>query len=47
MNLEKLTNKSREALVNAQQIATENRNSELKALHLLAALVRQEGGLAS
>jgi ATP-dependent Clp protease ATP-binding subunit ClpB len=47
MNLEKLTNKSREALVNAQQIATENRNSELKALHLLGSLVRQEGGLAS
>ena len=47
MNLEKLTNKSREALVSSQQIATDNRNSELKALHLLAALVRQEGGLAS
>ena len=47
MNLEKLTNKSREALVNSQQIATDNNNSELKALHVLAALVRQEGGLAS
>ena len=47
MNIEKLTNKSREALVNSQQIAIDNGNSELKALHVLAALVRQEGGLAS
>ena len=47
MNLEKLTNKTREALVNAQQTAIDNGNSELKALHMLAALVRQEGGLAS
>ena len=47
MNLEKLTNKSREALVNSQQIAIDSGNSELKALHVLAALVRQEGGLAS
>jgi len=47
MNLEKLTNKSREALVNAQQTAIDNGNSELKALHVLAALVKQEGGLAS
>ena len=47
MNLEKLTNKTREALVNAQQTAIDNGNSELKALHVLAALVRQEGGLAS
>jgi len=45
MNLEKLTNKSREALVNAQQLAIERGNTELVALHLLAALVRQEGGL--
>ena len=47
MNLEKLTNKTREALVNAQQTAIDNGNSELKALHVLAALVKQEGGLAS
>ena len=47
MNLEKLTTKSREALVNAQQLALENNNSELRALHLLGSLVRQEGGLAS
>ena len=47
MNLEKLTNKTREALVNSQQTAIDNGNSELKALHVLAALVRQEGGLAS
>ena len=42
MDLEKLTNKSREALVNAQQLAVAGNNSELKALHLLGALVRQE-----
>ncbi len=47
MNLEKLTNKTREALVNAQQLAVENSNSELKNLHVLAALVRQEDGLAA
>ena len=46
MNLEKLTNKSREALMNAQQLAIAGSNSELRALHLLGALVRQEDGLA-
>ena len=46
MNLEKLTNKSREALMNAQQLAVAGSNSELRALHLLGALVRQEDGLA-
>ena len=47
MDLEKLTNKSREALVNAQQLAVSGNNSELRALHLLGALIRQEDGLAS
>ena len=46
MNLEKLTNKSREALMNAQQLAVAGSNSELRALHLLGSLVRQEDGLA-
>ena len=44
MNLEKLTNKTREALINAQQIAVEHNNNELRNIHLLAALCRQEGG---
>ena len=45
MNLEKLTNKTREALVGAQQIAVENSHNELRDIHVLAALVRQEDGL--
>ena len=45
MNLEKLTTKSREALVNAQQLAIDHGHTELVALHVLAALVQQEGGL--
>lgn len=45
MNLEKLTNKSREALMAARDLAIGNSNTELRNLHLLAALVRQEDGL--
>ena len=45
MNLEKLTNKTREALLAAQNIAMENSNSELRTLHVLAALARQDDGL--
>ena len=45
MNLEKLTNKTREALLAAQNIAMENSNSELRNLHVLAALARQDDGL--
>ncbi len=45
MNLEKLTNKSREALMAARDLAIANSNTELRNLHLLAALVRQEDGL--
>ncbi len=45
MNAEKFTTKSREALVSSQQIAQQYRNNELRAIHLLAALVRQENGL--
>ena len=45
MNIEKFTNKSREALASAQQLAVEYKNSELVTLHLLAALCRQEDGL--
>jgi len=45
MNMEKLTNKTREALMNAQQIAVRNNNNELRPVHLLAALIADENGL--
>ena len=44
--LEKLTQKSREALASAQAIASEYGHTEVDAEHLLLALLRQEGGLA-
>ena len=46
MNMEKLTNKTREALAGARQIALERRNTELKNIHVLAALLKDENGLA-
>src|SRR5262245_35411094 len=46
MELEKLTQKSREALASAQAIASEYGHTEVDAEHLLASLLRQEGGLA-
>ncbi|MCQ2377851.1 MAG: ATP-dependent chaperone ClpB [Victivallaceae bacterium] len=45
MDAEKFTTKSREALLTARQIAVEYKNNEMRAIHLLAALVRQENGL--
>ena len=45
MNMEKLTNKTREALLESQNIAVGNRNTELRDIHVLAALMRQEDGL--
>ena len=44
---DKLTNKSREALLAAQQTAQEYHHSELKALHVLWALFKQENGLTT
>jgi ATP-dependent Clp protease ATP-binding subunit ClpB len=46
MDFEKLTVKSREAVAAAQAIASEYGHTEVDAEHLLAALLRQEGGLA-
>ena len=46
MDFEKLTQKSREALASAQAIASEYGHTEVDAEHLLASLLRQEGGLA-
>ncbi len=47
MNVEKFTNRSREALLDARSIALEHGNTELRSLHVLAALLRQNDGLAS
>ena len=47
MNMDKFTNKSREALVNSHQLAQSSGNTELKALHLLAALLGDGDGLCS
>ena len=44
-SIEKFTNRSREALMAAQQTAVEYKNSELVSLHLLSALFHQDGGL--
>ena len=40
MNMEKLTTKSREALMAAHNLAVENSNTELRNIHVLAALLR-------
>ncbi|MDQ7006345.1 MAG: ATP-dependent chaperone ClpB [Acidobacteriota bacterium] len=45
MNADKLTTKSRDALVSAQQIAAEHTHQEITGLHLLAALLGQDDGL--
>ena len=47
VNIEKFTNKSREALMGAQQLAVEYKNPELVVLHLLTSLFRQENGLVA
>jgi len=45
MNFGNYTQKSLEAVQLAQQLALQNGNQQLEQLHLLAALLRQEGGL--
>lgn len=45
MNIEKFTNKSKEALMLAQQNAHQNGNAEITSLHLLDALLNQNDGL--
>jgi ATP-dependent Clp protease ATP-binding subunit ClpB len=47
MNLERLTQKSRQALADAQQLAAERRNQEMSGKHLMAALIMQEDGITS
>lgn len=46
MNADKFTQKSIEAIREAQSIATENGNNNVGEEHLLAALLSQNGGLA-
>ncbi|HQL74480.1 MAG: Chaperone protein ClpB 1 [Planctomycetes bacterium ADurb.Bin126] len=46
MRLDKLTVKAQEALAGAQAIAGESGHAQVAPLHLLAALLEQEGGLA-
>ncbi len=45
MDMEKLTAKSREAMIAAQSVAVERGHQEIKPIHLLKALAVQEGGL--
>ncbi len=45
MNLNKYTEKAQEAVVTAQNLASEQNHSEVTPEHLLVALVEQEGGI--
>ena len=45
MNFGNYTQKSLEAIRNAQQIAVENNNQQMEQIHILLALLRQENGL--
>lgn len=45
MNFEKYTQKSLEAVQSAQNIAVSNGHQQLEQIHLLSALLRQDGGL--
>jgi len=47
MNLNKFTEKAQEAVVGAQQLATEQNHSEVTPEHLLVTLVEQSGGIVS
>jgi ATP-dependent Clp protease ATP-binding subunit ClpB len=44
-NLNKLTEKAQEAVIGAQRLAEERRNTQLEPEHLLYTLVQQEGGV--
>jgi ATP-dependent Clp protease ATP-binding subunit ClpB len=47
MNLNKLTEKAQEAILGAQNLATEQNHSEVTPEHLLVTLVEQSGGIVS
>ena len=45
MNLQNFTQKSQEAIQNAQNLAIRNNHQQLEQIHLLIALLQQDGGL--
>ena len=45
MNLQNFTQKSQEAIQSAQNLAIRNNHQQLEQIHLLAALLQQDGGL--
>src|SRR5918999_2537305 len=45
MNINKFTEKAQEAVVTAQNLATELNHSEISPEHLLVTLIEQEGGI--
>ena len=45
MNADQWTTKAQEALRDAQRLAEEHRHGEVDTVHLVLALVRQEGGV--
>ncbi len=45
MSLDKITAKLQEALQRAQSLSSHNANAELRSVHLLSALLEQEGGI--
>lgn len=47
MNMQKLTQKSLEALQTAQSLAVENQNQQIELIHLFAALIAENDGLIS
>ena len=47
MNAQKYTQKSLAAVQAAQELTLQNQNQQIEQVHLLAALLRQEGGLTA
>jgi ATP-dependent Clp protease ATP-binding subunit ClpB len=47
MNMERLTQKSRQALASAQQLAAERHQQEISGKHLMAVLIKQEDGITA
>src|ERR1700685_201139 len=45
LRFEKMTVKAQEAVQSAQEIAAQHENQQIEPIHLLAALVAQEGGV--
>ena len=45
MNIEKMTNKTREALIKAREIAIANSSFATESVHILSALIKDKEGL--